>query len=77
MNTFNADYITKYQFAYTCPYCWDKYNRDGKPRKNAVNIQHRHGSCGNTSNRVESRSSHCSITSGEVKIIINDDTIRK
>lgn len=77
MNTFNADYITKHQFAYTCPYCWNRYNKNGQPRKNAVNIQHRHGSCSNISNREESRSSHCPIILGEVKILINDDTIRK
>ena len=77
MNIYNADLITKHHIYYTCPYCWNKYNRDGKPRKNAVNIQHRHGSCGNLENREECRLSHCPIQPGEVIIMINDDTIRK
>lgn len=77
MNIYNADLITKHSIYYTCPYCWNKYNRDGKPRKNAVNIQHHHGSCGNKANREECRSSHCPIQKGEIIIIINDDTVRK
>lgn len=72
-NTFVADYVDKVHIAYTCPYCWSRVNKDGRPRKNAVNIQHRHGSCGDLSNRIENRGSHCSFSSN-VDIIINDTT---
>ena len=71
-NTFVADYVDSVHFAYTCTYCWTHVNKDGRPRKNARNIQHRHGSCGNLENRIEGRMSHCKL--GEVNIIINDTT---
>lgn len=74
MNIYNADWISKKQFAYTCPYCWTKVKKDGKPYKNARNIQHIHGSCGDLSNRTESRSSHCPIVSENVEILITDST---
>lgn len=71
-NTFVADFVDKIHIGYTCPYCWKKVNKDGKPRKNAKNLVHLHGSNGNLENRVESRASHCGL--GEVEIIINDNT---
>ena len=72
--TFHADFVSKTHFAYTCPYCWTKINKNGKPRKNATNIQHFHGSCGDLINRVENRGSHCSISGFNVDVVIDDDT---
>ena len=77
MNTFVAEFITEKQFAYKCPYCWTKYNFDGRPRKNAKNRYHYHGSNGCLENRIEERSSHCEIVKGNIKILIDDSTIKK
>ena len=73
-NTYEADWIDKIHFAYTCPFCWTKVNRDGRPRKNARNIQHIHGSNQDLSNRIEQRSPHHDCPNGDVYIIINDNT---
>lgn len=73
---FIAEYCNKVHFGYMCPYCFTKYNKDGKPSKRSKNIVHFHGSCGNTENRTETRSSHCPHVKGEVSIIINENTLK-
>lgn len=76
-NTFEADWINFNQFGYTCPYCWTRTNKDGKPRKNAKNLEHRHGNdMKSYNNREESRSSHCPILKGNIEILITDNTKR-
>ena len=76
-NTFEASWINKHQFGYTCPFCWTRVNKDGKPRKNAKNLEHRHGNdLRSYDNRNEFRSSHCPIVGGEIEILITDGTKR-
>ena len=77
-----ANYITKNQFSYTCPFCYTKYKKDGNPYKNANNKFHYHGSGGELHNRIEHRVPHCDTgrfpkQASEFKIHITDGTIRK
>jgi len=74
---FIADWINNSQFGYTCPFCFVKVNKDGRPRKNSKNLVHRHGSCGNLENRIEDRSPHCPYLKGNIQIEINSNTLRK
>ena len=59
--------IDKIHIEYVCPVC--------RPQKNKPVI-HRHGSCGDLSNRTEHRGSHCEIFRGNFEINITDNTIR-
>jgi len=73
-----ADFVGKYEFFFTCPYCWSRYKSDGTPFKNAKRIVHTHGSNGEMHNRIEARISHCvkpTACSG-FKIHITDKTKR-
>jgi hypothetical protein len=77
-----ANYITKSQFSYTCPFCYTKYKKDGNPYKNAKNKFHYHGSGGELHNRVEHRVPHCDTgrfpkQASEFRIHITDGTVRK
>ena len=54
------------QFAFDCPFCFDKYKKDKTPKKNAKHLKHWHGSGGidmrylkPDETRVEPRSAHC------------------
>ena len=77
LNTFKATWVNKHQFGYTCPYCWTRVNKNGKPRKNAKNLEHIHGNdLRSYDNRIEARSSHCPIIKGEIDIHITDETKR-
>lgn len=60
-------------FSYECPFCYSRYNKNGEPHKKAKRLIHRHGSCGNLDNRIESRVSHC-VDAKEILIEINDLT---
>lgn len=51
--------ITPIHIYYECPYCYQKYNSIGKPRKNSKKQIHKHGSGNHFENRIETRSSHC------------------
>ena len=53
-----ADTISRKQMTYTCPVCRTKYNKDGSPSKRSKPVIHRHGSCGDLSNRVTDRTHH-------------------
>jgi hypothetical protein len=68
--------INEFNIKYKCPYCYTSYKKDGSPRKNAFNKYHIHGSNGDLSNRIETRTHH-GLNPYEVKIIIDDTTIRK
>jgi len=74
-----ADTIDMNSFTYKCPICFTKYKKDGTPYKNAKPLIHIHGSSGDTSDRIETRSHHTNREKfwGEVEITINADTIRK
>jgi hypothetical protein len=72
-----ADSIDTIHIKYTCSKCWTSYKKDKTPRKGAKNIQHQHGSCGDSSNRIESRDSHCYNGNTLVHIHITDQTKRK
>ena len=71
-----ATEIDKYHIKYKCPHCYTSFNKNGLPRKNAFNKYHTHGSNGDLSNRVETRTHH-GLNAYEVNIIINDSTVRK
>jgi hypothetical protein len=77
----HAESIDIKRITYKCKHCFNRYNKDGRPRKNAKNVYHYHGSCGQLENRHETRTRHCSVAmmafnSAEVIIVIDDDTIR-
>ena len=69
-----ADSIDKTHFTYECPNCSVFLRKDGKPRKYPKRVYHRHGSCGDLSNRTEHRQSHCLKNAQEVRVIISDAT---
>ena len=72
-----AEYIDNVHVGYLCPVCKDKYKADGTPYKNAKPIMHRHGSCGDLTNRTESRFSHCLKIPSAIEIKITDETKRR
>ncbi len=74
-----AKSIDKVHFKFECPFCYDKYKKDGiTPTKNAKKLFHIHGSNENLRNRRESRIAHCNnkIYNGSFEIIIDDSTIK-
>lgn len=77
MDIFIAKEINNTTFRYRCNRCYSRYKKNGEPCKNAYLICHTHGSNGDLSNRVETRTAHCKGVSREVEIIINDETLRK
>ena len=73
-----ADTINNYEFTFTCPLC----RKSIHSKKNAI---HRHGSAGNTDNRIEVRCGHCIKENWfipnkdfniEFHILITDNTLR-
>lgn len=73
-----ASKITPIHITFECPYCWSKYKKNGEPTAHAKRMTHRCGSCGDTSNRVEHRSStgHCTSSHrGTFEIHITEDTV--
>lgn len=81
--TFVASKIDETYIYYKCPFCFTKYKKNGEPYRTAKNVIHKHGSCGDLSNRTEHRSHHkCwnhpanRITYDSCYIIINDETER-
>lgn len=38
-----ASELTPTQIKYTCPFCFDKYKKDGTPYKKAKNVEHCYG----------------------------------
>jgi hypothetical protein len=72
-----AEWISTKKFSYTCPYCWSKVNKDGRPSKNAINLTHTHNNAdGKTHNQVFNKMSHCPIQEGNIDIHITDKTKR-
>ena len=61
MKKYRADWIDKYQFGYLCKECGET---------------HRHGNNLQYHNRVESRTSHCSVLKGNILIEIDKETQR-
>lgn len=45
---------------YVCPFCVEKYNKSGKPRKNSKRITHSHGGGSSRENRLINKCCHCS-----------------
>jgi len=79
----NAYMITRTHIYVKCPYCYTRYNKDGKPSKSSKNYFHIHGSGGDLSNRIETRGHDGSNEfykqyniRGEFYIHITDDTPR-
>jgi len=73
-----AEWVSRKQVSYVCPYCWTKINKDGKPAKNAVNLTHTHANVsGKTDNQVINKSSHCPVGNGaNIDIHVTDKTKR-
>lgn len=75
-----ADSIDKNHIKFTCPHCFSKYKKNGEPYKRAKNRVHTHGSCGDLSNRRETRIHHHDYMRNkfgeEVEIFITDQTKR-
>ena len=72
-----ADSIDRTHISYQCPNCSRFFFKNGKKRKNPKLVFHRHGSCGDLTNRVEHRVSHCLNNAGEIKLMVTDATTRK
>lgn len=73
-----ASKINSTHFFYNCPCCYEKYNKDGSPRKNGRHLVHQHGSNDNLYDRIEHRSSHCkNPLYKNVNITINGQTERE
>ena len=72
-----ASHIDLIHFCYECPYCSTDFFKNGNKRKHRKRIYHRHGSCGNTENRTESRGCHCDKDPNrDIEIVINENTRR-
>lgn len=69
-------------FTFLCPFCVKIRGgrvisaEEGTKYKSASPNFHIHGSCGDLSNRTESRASHCDFFKGNFNIIIDDETER-
>lgn len=76
-----ATKIDKTHIYFECPVCKKTYNKNGRPRENGKIIFHRHGSCGDLSNRKEHRIHHHNHEYGkkwgDVVIRITDATLRR
>ena len=74
-----AQSIDKIHIKFECPFCYNKYKKDGTPYKRAKRLIHKHGSGGNLKNRVEHRGAHCDYerNNKSFNIHITDKTIRK
>lgn len=42
----NAEKVTDHSVSYTCPFCYDKYKKNGEPYKRAKKLIHYHGNNG-------------------------------
>ena len=75
----HAKWINDRQFGFECPFCYNKYKKNGQPYANAKHIEHCHGSCGKTNNRVERRVPHCEKVCGayDFLIVIDNETLRE
>ena len=69
-----AHSIDRTHITYQCPHCSKFQFKNGKQRKHPKIVYHRHGSCGDLSNRIEYRQSHCLENPQEVKLIVSDAT---
>ena len=72
-----AKSIDKTHFTYLCQDCSKFVYKNGNKRLYPKLVYHRHGSCGDLSNRIENRTLHCENVSGNIDVVINDETIRK
>jgi hypothetical protein len=81
--TFVATRVDRTHIYYKCPVCFTKYKKNGQPYANAKNVIHKHGSCGDLSNRIEHRAHHRTYNYPEGRLtynnvcIIIDDTTKK
>ena len=75
-----AKSIDNKHIKFDCPYCFNKYKKNGQPYKRTRNRVHTHGSNGLLHNRIESRVHHHDYMrnkqGAEVGIFITDNTIR-
>lgn len=74
-----AEWVSKNEFAYVCPFCYSALRKDGNPKKHAHHLLHTHSNTKHTlENRVENKMSHC--PNGDkhlnIDIEITDDTRR-
>jgi len=63
-------------FAYDCRDCWTIYKKNGEPSLRGKPVEHKHGSEGILSNRVENRISLCKTHNKNIEIHITDETRR-
>lgn len=67
----NADEINSVHIRFTCPFCYTKYLKSGKPSVTAKYKIHLHGSANNLENRFEDRIAHCVVPENVPKVILN------
>tara|TARA_R110002072_G_scaffold41120_2_gene115947 strand:- start:7451 stop:7726 length:276 start_codon:yes stop_codon:yes gene_type:complete len=82
-----AHKITEKKIYYKCPFCFSNKNmtrtygtnffKNGRPANRCATIHHHGNETQALDNFETSRSSHCSYSDGEVRILITDDTIRE
>ena len=66
--------LTKKNIYFECPFCYSRYNLNGKPRKGAKRVTHIHGNAGDMENRCEHRGGHCRYENRDFLIKITDKT---
>ena len=55
-----ASTVDAMQFHFTCPFCYEKYKKNGEPYAKSKHLVHRHGSGGDKdTNRLEHNGRHC------------------
>ena len=69
-----VDSVDRTHITYQCENCSKYFFKNGNKRKHPKIVHHRHGSCGDLSNRTECRLSHCLKNPQEVKLIVTDAT---
>ncbi len=87
--TIIADTVSHTKIYYQCPFCWtttksycskqvgSPFFKNKSRRINIIPTLHNHGNeTGTLDNRTTTRTTHCRFSKGEVKIIIDETTIR-
>jgi len=54
-----AEKVDAVHVHYVCPFCFNRYKKNGEPYKRSKRHNHCHGSGGVMSNRFETRAPHC------------------
>lgn len=71
-----AKTIDNKHIVYKCDICSYRYKKNGEMSARSKIVNHYHGSCGDLTNRIEYRTSHCVIYPHNVRIHITDETIK-